>query len=156
MSWTYAIGFETFLLSSTQSICSMLISMSIPDFFNLSMSFFSWKYNCPSKKVPKGDFVKNLPWPGRQQYRGPSPCCSWLKDICQNICPVYNVIDKTATKQPKSFAVWQTQLIRAGGPRGMSNCPRLIYWRTNVLGQDLAVNVPPFTIATIGFHHYQW
>ena len=34
---------ETFLLSSTQSICSIFISMSIPDFFSLSISFFSWK-----------------------------------------------------------------------------------------------------------------
>ena len=34
---------ETILLSSTQSICSIFISMSIPDFFSLSISFFSWK-----------------------------------------------------------------------------------------------------------------
>ena len=73
---------KTFLLSSTQSICSMFMSISIPDFFSLSISFFSWKYFWASKEVHWKKLIDSLflklPWPGHQQCRGPSPYYSWL------------------------------------------------------------------------------
>ena len=58
---------ETFLLSSTQSICSIFISMSIPDFFSLSISFFSWKLlllsNYAIHRIFKWRFLKTLASP---------------------------------------------------------------------------------------------